>query len=381
MIQEFNTADTGPKTHVLLIGVGGYPYLSGGENARQQSQAFEDLTQLTSPIPSVVSFYNKIVEYNTKDVWSRKLGSIEILLSPPPGSDPELPGLNIENASLVNIQNAYYSWKDRCGQHEDNVALFYYCGHGFQKKYQILLADDFGRIPQNPWLGAFNFDDTRDAFYACKANTPIFLVDACRQVTLGMLHDDLMVAPIENPSLLNPEESKNHLTLKATASGQSAYGKIRQPTYFAQAVISGLDGLVAKPDENDDWIIETSCLGTNIHMLLELINPLQSFKQRCQIACGLPATIIKRKEAPVAWLEVTCNPDEALTHAALTCTEDTDVAPNTHVRPPMNEEWKLNIKAAFYKLDATFPAGDVYKGGMKKTSLMPPVCKVKIPCS
>jgi len=381
MIQEFNHGEAGPKTHVLLIGVGGYPFLSGGENAKQQSPELQELTQLTSPVPSVVSFYNKTVEYNTKNVWSRKLGSIEILLSPAPGSDPVLPELNIENASLANIQNAYYSWKGRCEQHEDNVALFYYCGHGFQKKYHILLADDFGKIPQNPWLGAFNFDDTRNAFYSCKANTPIFLVDACRQVTIEMLQSDLTVSPIENPSLLNPEESKNHLTLKATASGQSAYGKKNQPTYFAQAVISGLDGLVARQDENDDWLIETSSLGTNIHLLLELINPEQSFKQRCQIACGLPANIIKRKEAPVAWLEVTCNPDEAITHAELTCTEDTDIAPNTQVRLPMNEGWKLNIKAAIYKLVATFPAGDNFTGGMRKTSLIPPMSKVKIPCA
>ena len=278
MIQEFNSGKAGPKTHVLLIGVGGYPFLKDGTSARKQSAELQDLGQLTSPIASVSSLYEKMVEYNNKSVWSRKLGSIEMLLSPPPGSAPVLPGLNIENASLANIQRAYFSWKGRCDQDEDNVALFYYCGHGFQKKYHFLLADDFGEIPQNPWLGAFNFDDTRDAFYSCKAKTPIFLVDACRQVTIEMLQNDLTVAPIENPSLFNPEESKNHLTLKATASGQSAYGKKNQPTYFVQAVISGLDGLVARQDENDDWLIETSCLGTNIHMLLDLINSKQSFK-------------------------------------------------------------------------------------------------------
>lgn len=380
MLLEFNSGEVGPKTHVLLIGVGGYPHLKDGVSAKEQSPEFQDLGQLTSPMASVSLFYDKVVEYNNQNVWSKKLGSIEILLSPPPNSAPILPGLNIENASLANIIRAYYSWKARCDQDEGNVALFYYCGHGFQKKHHFLLADDFGATPQNPWFGAFDFDDTRDAFYSCNATTPIFFVDACRQVTIEMLQKDLTVLPIENPSLFNPEESKNHLTLKATASGQSAYGKKNQPTYFVQAVVSGLDGLVARQDENDDWLIDTGELGTNIYRLLDLINPEQAFKQRCQIECGLPTCIIKRKEAPIAWLEVSCVPDEALPLAGLTCIEDVDIAAATFSRPPMADKWKLNIKAATYKLDATFQAGDNFANCTKKTSLIPPVKKVNLFC-
>ncbi|MBV6419381.1 MAG: hypothetical protein DAHOPDDO_00597 [Ignavibacteriaceae bacterium] len=379
MIQEFNTGETGPKTHVLLIGVGGYPFLKDGINAQQQSEGLEDLGQLTSPMPSVAALHEKIIEYNRNNVWSKKLGSIEILLSPPPGATPMFPGLNIENATLVNIRNAYYSWRKRCEEDEDNVALFYYCGHGFQKKYHFLLAEDFGEIPRNPWLGAFNFDDTRDAFYSCKAQTPIFLVDACRQVTVEMLKNDLTVAPIENPSLFNPQESKNHLTLKATASGLSAYGKKNQPTYFVQAVINGLDGLVARQDENDDWVIETDGF-TKIHTLLDMINPTFSSKQPCQVACGLPRSIIKRKQAPLALLEVSCEPDTALPLAELTCTEDILNTPLIYKRQPEADTWKLNIKASIYNLDAKFQAGNNFTNSTKKISLIPPVKKVNLQC-
>jgi Caspase domain len=381
MLQEFNSGETGPKTHVLLIGVGGYPYLKDGDQAKPQSPELQDLGQLTSPIASVASMYNKMMEYNTKNVWSKKLGSIEILLSPPPGLASVLPLLNIENANLANIQKAYFSWKGRCDKDEDNVALFYYCGHGFQKKYHFLLADDFGAFPQNPWLGAFNFDDTRDAFYSCKAKTPIFFVDACRQVTIEMLKNDLTVAPIENPSLFNPEESKNHLTLKATASGQSAYGKKNQPTYFAQAVISGLDGLVAKQDEYDDWLIDTGGLSSNIYNLLDLINPEQSFKQRCQIECGLPSDIIKRKDAPIARLEVSCSPVQAVSHAELTCIEDEDTAIQSGIPMPKDNKWEFDIKAATYKVAATFKAGSKFTNCTKKASLIPPIKKVNLNCS
>ncbi|WP_084599961.1 caspase family protein [Dyadobacter beijingensis] len=380
MIQEFNTRLKGPKTHVLLIGVGGYPYLKGGTEAKQQSPELAGLGQLTSPVASVKAMYEKVMEYNVQDVWSKPLGSIEMLLTPPPGLPPVFPGMNVENASLANIEDAYFSWKKRCDAHEENVALFYYCGHGFQKKYHFLLADDFGKQPANPWRGAFNFDDTRDAFYSCKAATPIFLVDACRQVTIEMLEKDLTVAPIDLPSLSNPEESKNHLTLKATASGQVAYGKKNMPTYFTQAVISGLDGLVARQDENEHWLVDTSSLGLNIHRLLELINSKQSFKQRCQINSGIPTDIVRRKTAPIAWLEVSCDPATALPLAGLTCTEDDEGASAPLTRKPMPDAWKLNIKAATYKLAATFEAGGDFTGGFIKTSLIPPFRKINVKC-
>jgi hypothetical protein len=381
MIKLFNTNLSGPKTHVFLIGVGGYTYLKDGDSPRQQSPELSELGQLTSPVPSVLALYNKVLEYNEKGAWSQPLGSVEMLISNPPGSTIVLPETDILPATLMNIQSGYYSWKARCNENEDNVALFYFCGHGFQKKHHYLLAEDFGSIPQNPWLGAFNFDDTRDAFYSCNANTPVFVVDACRQVTMEMLSNDLTIAPIENPSLFNPEESKNHLTLKATASGQAAYGKKNQPSYLVQALISGMDGLVAKQDENDLWHVETSSLGTNIHQLLELINPEQSYKQRCQVTCGLPVGILKRTSAPTAWLEVNCTPDDALAIAELSCKEQGVLNPEEHKRSAQPGKWLLNIKSSNYQISAAFVPGTGYVNSSKHAALIPPVKRINISCN
>lgn len=379
MLQIFNTNHNGPKTHILFIGVGGYPYLKDGITARQQIEDLQELGQLTSPIASVSRFYEKAIEYDAADVWSKKLGSIEILLSPPPNS-PSLPqGLTITNATLANIQQAYFSWKARCDQDEENVALFYYCGHGLQKTHQFLLAEDFGEFPQNPWRGAFNFNATRDAFYSCKANTPIFFVDACRQGTLDMLQHDLSISGIEHPTINNPE-SKNHLTLQATASSLAASGLANQPSYFVQAIISGLDGLVAQKDENDDWIIETSDLSSKIGILLDLIKPEQSKKQPPQKTFGLSASIIKRKETPAAWFEVNCIPEAALPHAELTCVEERGAVPATYTRMPMADKWKLNIKASSYNLSASFKAGTNYTDNTKTCFLIPPFIKVNLNC-
>ena len=376
MIQEFNTGKAGPKTHVLLIGVGGYPFLKGGVTpVPQVAEAANLLGQLTSPVVSIETLYRKILEYDNNNEWTKPLGSVDILLTPSPGSPPINIAAGIENASLDHIKDAYDSWKARCDTHIDNVALFYYCGHGAEKDNQFLLADDFGKRPQNPWAGAFNFDLTRAAFKSCKAQTQLFFVDACRQITSDMLEENLQVRPLENPSYLKSDSFYN-MTLKAAASGESAYGRKNEPTYFTQAVISGLDGLVARK-ENNQWLIETGSLCWNIYNLLELINPSQSFKQRCQAIGGGPIDIIRRNNAPNAWLEISCNPDNALPAAELACL-DRNLSVKEQ-RQPKPELWKINLKAGFYILRATFQGGN-FKNGEVEATALPPVTREQIIC-
>jgi hypothetical protein len=50
----FKTGRADPDTHALVIGVGGYPYLSGGARERDQTiEAIGFLRQLTSPTPAM----------------------------------------------------------------------------------------------------------------------------------------------------------------------------------------------------------------------------------------------------------------------------------------------------------------------------------------
>lgn len=95
----------------------------------------------------------------------------------------------------------------------------------------------------------------------------------------------------------------------------------------------------------------------------------------------MPVNIIKRKNAPNAWLEVSCLPEGALPLAGLTCTEDAEDAAASHSRLPAADVWRLNIKAATYKVVANFKQDGNYVNSTKKTSLIPPFKKVNLICS
>ena len=176
----FSDNSPGPKMHVLLIGVGGYPFLKGGSSPVEQHFDFaQRIGQLTSPEHSVRELYDTIVSLHQRNAWITPLGSIEILMSTADGGDSVLEGETLEHATIKNIRKTYREWASRCETDKDNIAFLFYCGHGFEYVgVQHLLAEDFGEDPYNPFLGAFDFTSTRIAFDSCAAQTQLFFIDS-----------------------------------------------------------------------------------------------------------------------------------------------------------------------------------------------------------
>lgn len=74
-----------PQTHVLIIGVGAYPYLDGGSSPVQQTfDGAQLLGQLSSPPVSAEAFYNMVVDLHNNDSWIKPLGSVDVLVSADP---------------------------------------------------------------------------------------------------------------------------------------------------------------------------------------------------------------------------------------------------------------------------------------------------------
>jgi hypothetical protein len=371
----FDDIKNEPQTHVFLIGINNYPHLKGG--AQEKTQGFAgnyQLEQLTSPAISISVLYEVIMKLHKMKAWVRPLGSIELLMSPTPGTNP-LPGIQKQPATIQNIRGCYFNWRQRCETNKDNVALFYYCGHGLEKGRHFLLAEDFGAMPHNPWFEAFDFDSTRNAFHDCKAETQLFFVDACRQITDSMLTTDLNIAPIDNPKVMRSESLYN-LTMKATAADEMAYGKRNESSFFCQALIKALEGQVAKK-RFADWVVETTAICQHIYTLLEIVEPNQSYKQRCQNSFGNVGPLLKFGFAPEAILEVSCDPDHAIAEASITC-----IQPRTnqkHTRSPHPLPWSLKIPAGIYELVAEFKNNKFPKQKVF-TSVEPPISWEKIKC-
>ena len=80
--------------------------------------------------------------------------------------------LNVERATLDNIKVAFNRWYARCHAHAGNVAIFYFSGHGLEKEFQLLLAEDFADpTTNNLWERAINFNQSWYGMGECKAVT------------------------------------------------------------------------------------------------------------------------------------------------------------------------------------------------------------------
>jgi len=354
MALYFNQIQQKPQTHILIIGVGGYPYLNGGAQAIPQTfDGAQLLGQLSSPPVSAEAFYNMAMELHNEGAWIKPLGSINVLVSPDPSAGNLFAGQTLEPATISNIENAYLDWKKLCNSDPENVAIFFFCGHGLDKGEHYLLAEDFGQRADNPWKGSFAFDMTRRAFFSCKARTQLFFIDACRQLTSDMLRTDLPANPIEPPSMLARDCAFN-LTQKAAAANESAYGKKNEVSFYTKALIGALKGNASNNDIGE-WRIATGTLSYKMNSFLQLEAPGEGYPQRCISTTSDTTDIIRFTKPPMVPLKVTCTPDAALPFAELSCLD-----PNTNQgerRAPQGDPWETRIKAGLYKIEANFSGG------------------------
>lgn len=377
MALYFNSNIDGPQTHILIVGVGSYPFLSGGRQSKEQTfDGAQLLGQLGSPPISAEAFYKSILNLNENGCWITPLGTVDVLVSADAESVGLFDGKELEPATIANVKSAYWRWKERCNTDEGNTALFFFCGHGLDNGEQYLLAEDFGENTGNPWEGTFAFDMTRRAFSACKAKTQIFLIDACRQLTNNMVSTDLPKNPIDPPNRY-VTESKFSLVQKAAAPNEAAYGIDGQPSFYTKALINALHGH-ASSNKSDNWIVSTAAIATQMTTLLMQVAESEGYDQRCISTTSDVTDLLKLPGPPEVPLTITCKPDQALIHASLSYQElNTQMGSS---RPPSNEPWKVIVAAGIYLMDASFANGGYTSVPPRVKSVIPPFTNEESKC-
>ena len=365
------------QTHILIIGVGHYPYLQGGSQEKQQLDGLNGLKQLTSTVESAIGLFNTAMELHRKSAWIKPLGSVDLLISRP------LPGeTGFDPPTHRNIQRAYFDWKTRCEKNEDNTAIFFFAGHGMERGNHLLLLEDFGEIPANPWSGAFELDRTRLAFQRANVNTQCFFIDSCREVNSVLTRFDVVVAPFEMPNI-RASECQFDLTIKGTARNLSAYGLQNQVSFFTQSLIKALEGYASVDQGDGDWIVDMSSISSQITPIMKLINEEQAFEQRFVKGGTDSADLIKLPHPPKALLRVSCNPEGALPLAGLNCTpwdenNSTWADDKAVSRDAKSTPWDVELEAGRYMLAAKF--NKTYKPASKPGFVRPPFTKETIKC-
>ena len=367
----------GPAAHALVIGVGGYRHLVGGVDPRNQTLEHVGLMkQLSSPPRSAAAFAQHLIR--AQDSLKAPLASVELLTSLAPDDEFSFPeGLKPSPATIAEIERAYDAWTTRCDTHANNLALFYFCGHGLEKLEQYLLAEDFGAAPNNPWRGAFAFDSTRRSFHSCHAESQCFFIDACRNITSGMLTHNPIVAPlgIEN---FQAADCAFDLTMKATAGNEKALGPENGVSYFTQALIRALSGAAATTSADGSWEVTSGRIAAEITRILRLVKEEEGFKQRCSSQVT-DSTVLVRNVQPKVAVVLSCSPDEANQAADLKWTQ-LAVAGQPKTLQHVGGPWRIELDAGFWEAQANFAAGG-FTNATRQIFAEPPVQSPVLRCA
>jgi hypothetical protein len=259
---------TVPGTHALVIGIGKYPYLIGG----QKQAAFTDgMRQLSSPPLSARAFASWMIrDYHFP---GKQLASLSLLLSeavPQPFMNPKTgQSYDVAIAEIDPIVTAVKEWKARGDSSQDNRLIFYFCGHGISESDDVaLLAADFNGDDDNPLNQALDLRKLMLGLAKCKASEQVFFIDACRSSSDTLLANSNMYAgqvpflPLRRPG---DWPRRRWLPYYATLGGDMSHAIPGKVSLFTDALLRGLQGVGSDNPEDEIWRVSTSRLQEAIH--------------------------------------------------------------------------------------------------------------------
>jgi len=361
--------DTGlPRTHALVIGVGKYPHLAGGEAPVADS---DGMRQLSSPPVSARALATWLLaEYNDPQ---RPLGSVALLLSeeqPAPFTDPRTQTAHdVDVATIDNILAAITEWYDRGDSNVDNRLVFYFCGHGVsQGDDMALLAADIFADEHNPLNGALDFGGLMNGLKRCKASQQVFFVDACRSNSDVLIESSgtrfagrtplgAGARPLDLPR-------RFHIPYFATLAGDRSHARPGQVSVFTEALLKSLAG-AASDDPEGDWRVNTS-------HLLEAIDHFMHQPQFAGAVAGvqvpsvgeLPVFVLHElADPPVVPVYVGCQHAEDNAEAEFVCREGGQErlrrAPGDVDEEDPQSEWAIELRFGNYDFEARLGDHDV----------------------
>lgn len=356
-----------PRLHALVIGVSSYPHLIGGSGPLALDPL--GLGQLTTPRHTALAIVDWLLkEYRQS---ARPLGSIELLLSPSetwqfaPGAS-----VPVEEATCVNITGAFNRWVKRCSRQPENLAFFYFCGHGLHKDEQFLLPTDFGDPTfVNRWCNCVNFDSTQAGMQACKAQTQVFFVDACRDTPAGMFSN----VNVGGDTLISPSgtnSARSSAVYYGASQGRQAYGPPNDVSYFGRAVIQCLKGSASVNKGGADWVVTTTSLSSSLVQVMEHFGEKYNELLTCRSMVDGSSGLVHEPGAAWVIASIGCTTPKATAEAEIELSRNgvthraTLHDPKPLVREVEPGEWQVHV---------TFPGGNYPSQKALSCILMPAV--------
>jgi hypothetical protein len=347
-----------PETHVLLTGVGAYPYLKGGAKKRQIFIHHENMGQLDSPPYSVRALADWFLsEFSNPTV---PLGSLEILVSGGPAEYeiPDKKKVKLGAASVRNAETAIKAWADRCDRNAENMAVFYFCGHGVLSGQELsLLLEDFGSDTDMPFKDAIAFSKFRIGMRRRVVRNQCFFLDACRSVSEEYLltyGGEFTGMPIISGALTSAIPGTQSQVFYASELGTAAYGAKGKPSVFTQGLLAAITGMAGWQDESG-WSVRTSRLAEAINAHADKQMFVEKMPEQLCEADGVAKAIEfhRLKGEPRIPVLVRCEPPEATKLADFLCLKaGQEVAKGNCGMFPV---WQTELSPDRYDFHAVFP--------------------------
>lgn len=346
-------SDADSQTHIFLIAVNDYPHLIGGSGTPALKAYGQG--QLTTPVHSALKIANwfEAKLHNP----AAPLGTIEMVLSP--GTAPA-PAVDI--ATLPNIEAAFKAWYTRCAKNSQNVAWFYFCGHGLESINSVnaLLASDYGADPLNPWTGAFDFRAMFLNLADWVCSKQIFVIDACRTP----IPDPVYGISALKGATATSFPSRDAPVFRGTSVSNSALGPANAPSFFSEALVDCLDKLAASHFDGIEWVVTTNSLGG---ALLNRMDRTVDNGVRRPLACDIAGGV---QNPPSAQLH-SIAPSDAHVMSEIFCDltaaeDDATLEALAHSQlfkansMGQTRPWRPTLPVDVYDINGTLVSGSVY---------------------
>lgn len=363
----------GPGTHVFIVGVGAYPHLLGG-GGKQVTNAM-GMGQLTSPPLSALEIL-KWTDGELNNPYA-PLKSLEVLISQPfPLSFTDKQGhtATIDGATYQNFEDAALAWYTRLSSDPDNVAVFYFCGHGLGDGLNSqLLLEDYGRSSR-PLRHAINFAAFRLAMTACKSTRQLFLLDACRVVDPTMLLDPFNMGDSGLPpgNVLTMGKNIANPVIYAARNGEQAFGPPAAVSYFTQALMVGLSSCGVYHAKGSRWSVSPMQLNEAIAAQLDDFTG----KPQCPSdgLVGTPFEIHVLTKAPEVVVHVSLTNPAGQASASIRAL----CSGKVFQRNKPDHPWRTFLPMGDCNVEAVFPAASAYKAVPRSISLTPPWQEIEL---
>ncbi|MFJ3839005.1 caspase family protein [Streptomyces sp. NPDC090054] len=373
--------------HVLIIGVGHYPYC--GPRARDEDDTARETEDLTSAPATALAMTRWFLDLASQggapdggeDV---PVASVELALSAE--APAHLDGMEIERATLAGVTASFDRWYARCDS-PDSIAILYFCGHGLavDSMQQLLLLEDFSSNALRPYENTVDFGGTYLNMESCAARTQLFFLDTCRGRLAGPGARTRVRATTLVEHKGTPPARTSAPVIHATALGAAAFGLRGRPTHFSAAVRDALGGLAATNHDDDAvWRVYADGLGPAVGHLMRWHAdgshaPAQHVSITGDTLMGDSNLIRVPPVLPPVPFRLGSSPPEAVADAELTLTD-----PRTSLtaarRTPEPGPWAGQLPAAYYDLRAHFPDG-AWSDTTAGAACMPPCLRRTVPVS